>query len=498
MSAVEDEAPRYYGNWFRQKTAGLFRGISAGGTWLLLAGMLVSMFALMANPLTGLLVVLATIVALLLMMWRDRHHLNVIDKTGERVMFWNQKSKGQTEYRAGLISKIPHGHAQLPGMLAQSRLFEFTDSFGDPFAAIYYRTTAQYTVVFMSQPQGESDVDQDQRNQWVANWGQWIAERSNELGAEQITATVETAAESGIRARAEVERRLDPNAAPFSRAVMRESVATAKTPRITSYVTVTFSASPRPGAAVRPMEEMAVFLSTRVRALAAQLSQTGAGPVRPCTPADLTELARVAYEPATAEFFDRARLENEPYQLRWNEVGPTAHQADWDKFFHDGAVSRTWTMTEPPRAAVQETSLRVLLNPHPELTRKRVTVIYRPMEATEGARAVDKQTGEANAERGMQKGGNARMAASHSAVKRTADEEAAGAAMVPFGMIVTATTTDLDNWSALDYAVESLSAQARIQLRPAYGTQAAGFAAGLPLGIVPSQHSRLTGVMRRL
>ena len=249
MSAVEQEAPRYYGNWFRQKTAGLFRGISAGGTWLLLAGMLVSMFALMANPLTGLLVVLATIVALLLMMWRDRHHLNVIDKTGERLMFWNQKSKGQTEYRAGLISKIPHGHAQLPGMLAQSRLFEFTDSFGDPFAAIYYRTTAQYTVVFMSQPQGESDVDQDQRNQWVANWGQWIAERSNELGAEQITATVETAAESGIRARAEVERRLDPNAAPFSRAVMRESVATAKTPRITSYVTVTFSASPRPGAA---------------------------------------------------------------------------------------------------------------------------------------------------------------------------------------------------------------------------------------------------------
>ncbi|MBS0474921.1 MAG: hypothetical protein JSR28_07205, partial [Proteobacteria bacterium] len=458
----------------------------------------VSMFALMANPLSGLLVVLATIVALLLMMWRDRHHLNVLDKIGERLVFWNQKSKGLTAYRAGLISKIPHGHAQLPGMLAQSQLFEFRDSFGDPFAAIYYRTTAQYTVVFMSQPQGESDVDQEQRNQWVANWGQWIAERSNELGAEQITATVETAAESGIRARAEVERRLDPNAAPFSRAVMRESVAGAKTPRITSYVTVTFAAVPRPGAAARPMDEMAVFLSTRVRSLAAQLSQTGAGPVRPCTPADLTELARVAYEPATAEFFDQARAENEPYQLQWNEAGPTAHQADWDKFFHDGAVSRTWTMTQPPRAAVQETSLRVLLNPHQELTRKRVTMIYRPMEAQEGSRTVDKQVNEASAERGMQKRANARMNASHSAMQRTADEEANGAAMVPFGMIVTATTTDLDNWSALDYAIESLSAQARILLRPAYGTQAAGFAAGLPLGIVPAQHSQLTGVIRRL
>lgn len=96
MSAVEQERTRYYGNWFRPKTAGLFRGVSAGGTWLLLGGMFVSMFALMANPVTGLLVVLATGVTLLLLMWRDRHHLNVLDKIGERVVFWNQKSKGLT------------------------------------------------------------------------------------------------------------------------------------------------------------------------------------------------------------------------------------------------------------------------------------------------------------------------------------------------------------------------------------------------------------------
>ena len=66
-------------------------------------------------------------------------------------------------------------------------------------------------------------------------------------------------------------------------------------------------------------------------------------------------------------------------------------------------------------------------------------------------------------------------------------EEASGAGLVNFGLLVTATVQAEQDLARARAAVETtLRASARLRLRPAYGAQDSAFAAALPLGIVLS------------
>ena len=66
-------------------------------------------------------------------------------------------------------------------------------------------------------------------------------------------------------------------------------------------------------------------------------------------------------------------------------------------------------------------------------------------------------------------------------------EEASGAGLVNFGLLVTATVQAEEDLARARAAVETtLRASARLRLRPVYGAQDSAFAAALPLGIVLS------------
>jgi hypothetical protein len=90
----------------------------------------------------------------------------------------------------------------------------------------------------------------------------------------------------------------------------------------------------------------------------------------------------------------------------------------------------------------------------------------------------------------------ARDRASLQAATRAAEEEARGAGLVRFGMIATATVTDPEHLPLAAKTVQALAAPARLRLRPALNNQAAAFAAGLPLGLVLSQHLTLPPNLR--
>jgi len=500
MTIQEQPRPRQYGNWRRPRTAGLLSGMGSGGTWIMIVGLIIVMASSAVSLTLAVVLALVLFVAIILIAWRDRHGMNTIEKLGERALFWNQRSKGSNVYRSGIISKIPGGHRQLPGLLAPSSLYEFPDSFGDLFAVLHFPSTDSYAVTFVSQPEGGSTVDQNQLDDWVASWGVWLAARGSESGVVGVSATLETAPDTGLRLRRQVDARMDPHASEFSRTMLRQLVDDnpVATPRITGYATVVWSGSPRPGARKRTVDEMGTYLATRVRQLAASLSDTGAGTARVATKAELCETVMTAYEPALARLFDEARVAGRPYELSWDDAGPSGSEAGWDYYRHNGAVSRTWAMTEPPRSAVRETALRALLSPHPAIERKRVTLLYRPMDPASGAREVDRQTKEADAGAGILRRQNARQTRAQAAAHRAAEEEAEGAAMVPFGMLVTATTTSAERMSDLDFAIETISAASRIQLRPTYGVQDSAFATALPLGIIPSRHGKLVGTLGRL
>jgi hypothetical protein len=264
---------------------------------------------------------------------------------------------------------------------------------------------------------------------------------------------------------------------------------------VTAFVALTFSLTARAGGRRREVGARAWDVATRLPRLAAGLQATGAGAVRPATAAELCQTVRVAYDPSSARLFDEARAFGVTPELQWEDVGPVAAQAGWGHYRHDGAVSVTWAMSAAPRGEVFSSVLADLLAPHPDIDRKRITLLYRPLDPARAARLVEQDKRNANFRATSSSRPTARVVLEQGAAALAAEEEARGAGLVGFGLLATATVAEVDQLDdprlALEVvrsAVENLAAVARIQLRPVYGSQDAAFAAALPLGIVLPAH----------
>jgi hypothetical protein len=82
------------------------------------------------------------------------------------------------------------------------------------------------------------------------------------------------------------------------------------------------------------------------------------------------------------------------------------------------------------------------------------------------------------------------------AAAATAAEEARGAGLTNFAVLVTATVADQARIPDARAAVDTLAATARLQLRPVYGSQDSAFAAALPLGLVLPRHVMVPAELR--
>ena len=82
------------------------------------------------------------------------------------------------------------------------------------------------------------------------------------------------------------------------------------------------------------------------------------------------------------------------------------------------------------------------------------------------------------------------------AAAATASEEASGAGLVNFGMLVTATILDRADAPDARAAIDNLASASRLRLRPVYGSQDSAFAAALPLGLVLTKHVKIPAEWR--
>jgi len=506
-----------HGNFQRPQTPGLW-GLGTVGTRLLLGSCLlviVTMSVAGLLPALGLALVLG--VLLLLLHVRDRHHRNALQRVAARAGHRRARSSGASLYRSGPLGRTPWGTYQLPGLAAASRLSEWRDSYGHPFALLHVPATGHFTVVLACDPDGAALVDRDQVTRWVANWGAWLAALGDEPGLTAASVTVETAPDTGTRLRTEVESHLQ-GPPRLSHAMLREVVATypAGQAATHAWVALTFTAATRSGGKRRTPEEVGRDLAARLPGLAAGLHATGAGPARLLSAVELCEVVRTAYDPRSAPVFDQARAAGEPVELRWQDVGPAAHDAAWSHYRHDGAVSVTWSMSSPPRGEVYDTVLAELLSPHTSVDRKRVTLLYRPLDSARAARIVEADKNNADARVGSSARPQARDMAAQRAARAAAQEEAAGAGLTNFGLAVTATILDTpgrwrveerEEWRTpaehlalrvedARAAVDNLSATARLALRPVEGSQDSAFAAALPLGVVLPEHLSVPTALR--
>lgn len=431
--------------------------------------------------------------AILLVGWgwvittKDKHQVNLIDRAEEKIVFGLNKAKGNTVFRGGALAptKKTSQRLVLPGILSACKVSEYVDSWNRSFALIEH-ASGTGAVVMRLTPAGSNLVDQATVDNQVAYWGQWLGDLSNESGIAGASITVETLPDLGGRLYSEVTSRRAANcpqvAGKVIEGVLDESTGSNQ---VRVWVTLTFNLAALGG---RKNKEIAGReIASRLPGLTQGLVAAGGGATHLVTVNELARLVRSAYDPDSEELFDQALAAGQTINLDWDQSGPVFAQADFSSYRHDGAVSRVWTMTCPPRGAVQSAVLSRLLEPNRDVQRKRVTILYQPMDAAKAPSVVERDLNHARANAAGARP-SARSISELAAASEVASEEASGAGLVDFAMIITATTTP-EHLEDTSVTVNALSAASRLLIRPAYGAQDSGFALGLPLGLHPANAS---------
>lgn len=499
VAATESYVEPTYGNWRKPRRAGI-------GKWGLLPVLIVigGMISVQVSwqlfgwqTAAGVGIVALSIAGLL--GFKDRHDMTPAEHLMTRFGFMTGRMRRRNVYRSGPLGYTEAGTFQLPGLLAGSKVYEFTDTYDRPFALLNVPSRGHYTVVFSVQPDGSALVDPEQIDQWIANWGGFLGSLGAEPGLAGAQAVFETAPDTGARLRREIEGAMSVDAPEVARRVLEDAMREYPTGSagISAWVTMTYRATVRRGGKPRDPETVGRDLASRLPGLVGRIQATGAGATAPVSAAELCEVLRVAYDPAAETMVEESHRTGEPLELAWEALGPAGHEAGWDYYRHDSAVSRSWSMTGAPRGQVGGRVLQRLLDPHPDIERKRVSLMYRPMDIGAAAGAVESDVNQARARVTSNNRPSARSLAALSAAEATAREEARGAGLEDFGLVVTVSCSDAERLDAASATMETaLGPASSLALRRVYGSQDVAFSAALPVGLITSAHTRVPHELR--
>ena len=494
--AVETASERTYGNWRRPRPPGLWH-LGLISSVLLVIGLIAGIGVIaLVGLIPGLAVFAVMLPFFLITMKPDAHGQTPLQRIGMRLGRRRARVGRSHMYRSGPLGQTPHGTYQLPGLLAASQLSEAHDAYDRPFAILTHPWAGHLTIIVETEPDGAALVDQPQVDQWVAHYGHWLAALSQEPGLLACQVSVETAPDPGTRLRHAIAERLDPNAPRLALDTLNEIVNTypAGAADLKARIALTFDMNA--GGQRKTAGEMARDLATRLGGLTQRLHATGAGVAIPVNAQRLCEIVHAAYNPRAAELLEEARASGQPAELRWDDVGPAAAEAREESYWHDGAVSVTWAMSQAPRGEVRENVLARLIAPHPDIARKRVTVLYRLIDPGEAARIVERDLHNAEFRVNSATKPSARAVVEQQSARAAAQEEARGAALLNFGMLVTATVLEEQQLRAALSAINNLAPTARVTLRPVWGSQDSAFAAALPVGLFLPAHLKVPESVR--
>ena len=487
MTDATIERPTY-GNWIASRSPGLF-GAGLLGTGVLFAGILAGLLTLLAAGPKA-----AAVVALLAAVGFTALGTPLGSWVARRTLYGRAAAKGDTTFRSGVFTRKADPANRLPGMLGKSELLTASDPFSE-FVVI--RSGGLYTMVVRCSAEGPWMQDQDRVDSWVASYAGFLAACGQESGLVAAKAITDTAPDPGGRLPAMVTALRSPDSPPLAQQVMAETVADlpAASSDNTTYLELTFH-----GRALNRKGDQAAILAELARKatnLVAMAQAAGGGHVEMVKAPELVRLVRESYDPVTSPALEQAELDGDLEPLEWAEAGPVASRELWGELVHDSARSITWEMHGAPRSKITEHAMTSLLLPHSDFARKRVALLYRPHTPDESTRVAERDASTANFVAQQSK---KRPSASAQLVQRAAEqsrhEVAAGAGSIRFSLMVTVTVRyDGD----LAQAVSTLEARGRavpIRMRRVYGAQAAAFAATLPVGFVPWEHTLITPDMR--
>jgi hypothetical protein len=243
-------------------------------------------------------------------------------------------------------------------------------------------------------------------------------------------------------------------------------------------------------------EEMAAELARRLPALYEDLLNAGVE-AQPMTAEQIVAFVHRSYNPSAERELEELDIVDEPHGIDWEDAGPASAATKWDYYRHNGVVSVVYEMKAPPESVFPDTVLKPLLDPHDDLPRKRLTLIYRPFTAGDATKQVNREHKDALAAVNQKTGlvsASAEMRVQ--TTEQARQEQVRGAGLVRYSALMTITCaagTEIATSSAI---LESLSARAMLRLVRAYGEQDAAFAAGLGVGVLLGDHSSTSKIAR--
>lgn len=493
MSETETKVqPNTYGNITKPRRSGLL-GLSAGQSALGVPAVLILIFSIVGKHFwfAGIFVLLCVVSVVLLKVGR-RHDRSIYRRVMLRRVQKRKVRKQQHIYISGPAGFTPTGDTRLPGMMARAVLTNHVDAYGHEFGLVRVsgRGHHNYSVVLQAFPRGKSALDRDTVENQVAHWGAWITQRGQEEGVRGASVTIESAPDTGLRLQRLLEKNFKEDAPEFSKEVVDEYASTGPTgaPQISVFVTLTFDGRNQEGASGdRGAEDMAEEISSKLPGIIAGLVAAGGGAIRPCTAQGIVDNTRAAYDPTTATAIEEMQQTEEGTGLTWMDAGPSFAFDGFDHYRHDRVFSRTWTMYGEPRGTFTSNALDRLLEPSEGALRKRVTLLYRPIPADKTTDVVDQETKDAIFA-GSQVRMSARAKQRQAYALKSAEEEALGAGMTRFGLIITVTTDQQEKLRRFNTTVPGMLSNAKLKVRIALANQAVAFQAGLPLGMVLPDH----------
>ena len=479
MTATPDQ-PRLYGRW-RAERGWSVGSWSTGRAAVAAAAVITPLVAASFAPRLALPLAVAGAVVLVALVVRVGGH-SAVDVGLRRARFGLARSRGWTEFSAGVLTDHPRGH-ELPGVLAPLVPLDTDDG----------RREGTLAAVLRCAPAGLDLAASTVADDWVASWGGWLADLGHQRLVRHVAVTV-ASTPGGIGTAGYLAARVHPGAPEAARRTMAELLAQAPAAAETATtVTVTFDpdrAVPRTDDLLSRVAEVTRWLP----GLEAGLAGCGAAVLGRESVGDLTARVEAAFDPAGRE---QIAAEDDPGRLAdWADAAPIGTSEGWGEYRHDSGISVSWALLEAPRQAVTSRVLVPLLAPGPFA--RRVTWTYLPYPADAAAAHAEREVSAGQVRRGLaqrtRRDESSRDRDDRERAEQAAREEAEGAGLGRFTLYVTTTVTDPELVGAAVADVEQRAAAARLRLRRLWGSQAAGFAATLGLGVDPVALAR--GVAR--
>ncbi|MER7048890.1 SCO6880 family protein [Streptomyces jumonjinensis] len=460
----------------RSGVAGLSKGATMTGAVVLAADGLIATQA----PLS-LLVTLPATVAVLVLAAARRHGMSALSYYWAKLS-WRRASRYEgTAYRRLLL---PHPYRlDLPGVGASSTLIKAHDpTTGQSVGVVHDRATGRMTVTTLLSPGGSLMAPTGAVQSSLRTWSAVLDAMSTDEQILGASVTIQITPGAGEALGDDVQARKDPGAPDLAKRVIDELVRT--TPHATASVAPWMSVTVDPSASANPPVDLAEQVAETLKVVdGLDLSGTGTDIERRASDIDLRRIVRAAYDPAV---FTARNAQFE--ELQWGECGPVAADDGWEEYAHDGGVSISWVLQEMPRRPIPYSVLLPLLAPG--RFQRRITIAYRVLDPYEGEAVLEREISHARQreQATAEMKGRAKWSqrADSQRAERAAAQAASGDQVVDWTLMVTVTARSAGELPAARQELErATKAMRSIRLRPAYGAQAAVFAAGLPLGYNP-------------